>query len=260
MESFAVTVPWMGPPRLESKGNEVMQGIKNLFIGVTGFFVSLTVYGQTRSQVYGDKLTKQAQTFYVRATSGMSSFESQTADSKETKNTTANELGGWLGEQRVVGIRVGSRQDTIPFQLNGSRSKQNFTDVRVAARVWFLTPSVGVSTSEVNVDSNDGPKVGVIATGMSAGLGANLVIHDTIVANLDLMAVRSNRVYDKLDQNSKLGDRQEADASIAFDLTERAVDLLVGYNVRRFQLETSDKNYVEQVQGAYAGLRLGVYF
>ena len=215
---------------------------------------------QTRSQVYGDKLTKQAQTFYVRAATGMTSFESQTADSKETKNTMSYELGGWLGEHRVVGIRVASRQDVIPFQLNSSRSEQNFTDVRVAGRLGFLTPSIGVSTSEVNIDSKDTPQVGIIATGLNAGLGATLVIHDSIVANFDILAVRSNRVYDKLSQNTRLGDRQEIDANIAFDLTERMVDLIVGYNARRFQLETPEKTYAEGAQGAYAGIRLGLYF
>jgi hypothetical protein len=230
------------------------------FLGVLSLCSGRGARAQTRSQVYGDKLTKQAQTFYIRASSGMTSFDSQTADSKETRNTTAYELGGWLGESRIVGIRVATRQDKIPFQLNSSVSEQNFTDVRVAGRLSFLTPSIGVSTSEVNVNKPEGNKVGIIATGLSAGLGAHLVVHDSIVANFDFMAVRSNRVYDKLAQNTRLGDRQEMDGNIAFDLTDRMVDLLVGYNMRSFLLKTSEENYVEKAQGAYVGLRLGVYF
>lgn len=234
--------------------------LKAVVLGIMTLCLSQKALSQTRSQVYGDKLTKQAQTFYVRASTGMTSFESQTADSKETRNTMGYELGGWLGEHRVVGIRVASRQDTIPFELNSSRSEQNFTDVRVAGRLGFLTPSIGMSTSEVNIDTKDAPKVGVIATGLNAGLGAHLVIHDSIVANVDVMVVRSNRVYDKLSQDSRLGDRQEADGNIAFDLTDRMVDLIVGYNLRRFQINTPEKSYMEQAQGAYAGLRLGLYF
>jgi len=112
----------------------------------------------------------------------------------------------------------------------------------------------------VNIDTKDPPKVGNIATGLSAGLCANLVVHDSIVANFDILALRSNRVYNKLSQNTRLGYRQEMDGNIAFDLTERMVDLIVGYNVRRFQLETPEKTYAEQAQGAYAGIHLGLFF
>jgi hypothetical protein len=57
-----------------------------------------------------------------------------------------------------------------------------------------------------------------------------------------------------------MGDRQEADVHIAFDITDRLIDLIVGYRMRAFEIETPTEVFKEKAQGIYAGLRLGIYF
>jgi hypothetical protein len=231
-----------------------------LILCLTKLLLANEASAQTRSQVYGDSLTKQAQTLYLRADSGMTTFDSEAAGSKDTRSTQDFEVGGWLGEARIAGIKVQSREDKVPFELNQSKLNNSFTDVRLLARLWWFIPSIGMSLSEVNVSRADTQTVGLFGTGISAGLGANVTLYPGILLAGDYLTVRSNNVYDKLTQTSKLGHREEIDGHIAFDLTERIVDLIVGYRMRKFEIETTDETYKELAQGAYAGIRLGVYF
>lgn len=219
-----------------------------------------TASGQTRSQVTGDSGTKQAQTFFAHADVGMMNFDSEAAGSKDTRTSMAYEVGGWLGESRIAGIKIRSQRDEVPFELNDSESESNFTDITLMTRLWWFVPSIGVSLSEVNVEQADVETVGLFGTGVHAGLGITGSLYPGIVLNGNVMTVRSSQVYDKLDQGSKLGDREEADAHIAFDVTERLIDFLVGYHVRRYEIIKGEETFAESSQGVYAGVRLGVYF
>ncbi len=238
----------------------MIRSILTTLVCLLAFLLNATGQSQTRSQVYGDNLTKQAQTFYVRADTGMTTFDSEAAGSKETRSTQDFEVGGWLGETRLAGIKVQSREDDVPFELNQSQLANKFTDVRMMARLWWFIPSVGVSLSEVDVSRADVKTVGLFGTGLNAGLGVNVNLYPGILFSGDFMKVKSNHVYDKLSQSDNLGDRDEIDGHIAFDLTERVVDLIVGYRVRKYEIETAAEAYSEQAQGAYAGIRLGLYF
>ncbi len=52
----------------------------------------------------------------------------------------------------------------------------------------------------------------------------------------------------------------DVDAHASFDVTQRMVDFLVGYRAQQYQLKTAAETYHEKSQGAYVGLRLGLYF
>ena len=236
--------------------------IKFLFlIGISIAFEQLPLaHAQTRSQVYGDDLTKQAQTVYLSATSSMTSFESQAAGSTETQGSNVFEIGGWFGEARLAGLKISSSRVSIPFSITQSSSQQAFTDVRMTMRLLWFTPSIGVSVSEVDVQQAGIKTVGLFRTGINAGLGLNVGVYKGVVVSADAMTVRSDRVYDKLAQDGKLGKRDEIDGRISFDLTERIVDLIIGYRMQRYDISTASQIFTEQNQGAYAGLRLGVYF
>ncbi len=215
---------------------------------------------QTASQVYGDSLTKQAQTIYVKGTVGMTTFESEAAASKETQSTIEEEFGGWLGESRIAGIRVSHARASVPFELNAAQAQSTLTDVRVQARLWLLQPSIGISLSELDVERAGERTVGLFATGIIAGLGLIVNLHQGLVFNADLMKVFNTRSFDKLSTGSSMGDREDSDAFFAFDLTDRIVDLLIGYRSRRYTVNTAEGALLESSQGAYAGLRLGYYF
>lgn len=217
-------------------------------------------FAQTRSQVWGGPLTQQAQTIYMRADAGMTTYESDTAGSKESMESTTYQVGGWAGEERLVGISMTSSEADVPFTLNDANLHTSFRDVRMMARLAWFTPSIGVSLSEVDVTQGETDLVGVYGTGMSAGLAVGVPLHTRLVMQAEAMTVQNTKAYDKLGEGTELGRRDEADAHLSFDVTDRLVDLLVGYRLRTYELDVAAEKKTEKSQGAYAGLRLGLYF
>ncbi len=221
---------------------------------------AIPAHGQTRSQVYGPPLAQEAQTVYVRADVGMTTYESQAANSKETLTSTSTMIGGWAGEERLVGVSITSTEATVPFELNDSSMHTAFRDVRMMARFGWLIPSIGVSLTEIGVDQGQEQTIGIYSTGASAGLGVQVPVAPFMIVEGDAMAVKSTKVYDKLGNDTKLGQRIDANVDAVFDVTDRLVDFLVGYKVREYDIETAGKQYNEKAQGVYAGLRFGLYF
>lgn len=216
---------------------------------------------QTRSQVWGGPLTQQAQTVYVTAESGPTTYESDAAGSKETQMSNTFTAGAWAGESRIVGAAIRSSEAEVPFELNDATMKTSFRDVRIMARLGWFIPFATVSLSEVDVTQGDTETVSVYGTGTGAGLAVGVPLHEKLVFQVEGSATQSNQVYDKLGQDTKLGRRDEGDAHLSFDLTDRMVDLLVGYRVRSYEIEAAEEQVLEEKsQGAYAGLRLGLYF
>ena len=215
---------------------------------------------QTRSQVYGSQLVQQAQTVYVRADAGMTTYESQAADSKETKGSMTYNVGGWFGENRSAGLSVTSSDQNVHYSLNDAQTKMSFEDVRAMVRLGWLTPSLGVSLSEVQVQRGGEQTVSLIGTGVNAGLGLQVPISSSIVVYGDALTVRTTKDFDKVDDTTKLGNRNEADAGVSFDVTDKMVDFLIGYRVRGYDIKTQTGVFKERSEGAYAGLRFGLYF
>lgn len=231
---------------------------------VLGFLLSCSLHAQTLSQVYGDSLTRQAQTLYITGTAGLIAFDSEAAGSKETRTTTDFELGGWMGEDRIVALRIQHSSNHVSFELNKAKLREALTDVRLQGRIWFLQPSLGISLSELDVSNEVEPVVGLFANGINAGLGLIINMYTGLVFSADALGVKSTRTFDKLGKGTELGDRQDLDTHFAFDLTDNVVDFLVGYKARRYTLkvdvEESRETFKETSQGAYVGIRLGIYF
>jgi hypothetical protein len=215
---------------------------------------------QTRSQVWGGPLTKEAQTLYLSAETGPTTFESEAAGSKETQMTTSYAMGAWAGEGRQVGAEVRTSDAEVPFSLNDASMKTSFRDVRFMVRLGWFTPFATAGLSEVDVKAADTSTVSLYGTGIGGGLAIGVPLHEMLVVQAEGSTTQSAKAYDKLNQTAELGRRDEADAHLSFDVTDRMVDLLVGYKVRRYELDTGEQKFNEQSQGAYAGLRLGLYF
>jgi hypothetical protein len=221
---------------------------------------ALPAAAQTRSQVYGGALTQQAQTVYVRGEVGMTTYESEAAESKETQTSQTAILGGWAGEDRIIGAQIVSSEADVPFELNDTNMRTAFRDVKIMGRLGWLVPSLGVSLTEVNISQDDVESVAIYSTGASAGLAIQIPVAPFLVVEAGGQAVKSTKVYDKLDQDTKLGQRTEANLEADFDVTDRLVDLIVGYRVRQYDLQIGEETAKEKSQGAYAGIRLGLYF
>ncbi len=234
--------------------------MRHALIATVLVFGSASAAAQTRSQVYGDILTQQAQTLYVEGHGGLTTFESEAANSKETQATTTAGVGGWFGEGRYVGVNLTHAESTVDFSLNEASMRTAFTDVRATLRLGWLYPSIGVSVSEVQVKAEGEQALSLYASGPNAGLAVAVPLNDWIIVRADALITKPQRGFDRLDDGAEIGDRVEADASAALDLTEKLVDLVIGYKVRSYSLETKEATFEELQQGAYAGLRLGLYF
>jgi hypothetical protein len=57
-----------------------------------------------------------------------------------------------------------------------------------------------------------------------------------------------------------LGRRTEGDLGAAYDITDKSLELLLGYLYRQYTIEEAAATYAERSQGAYVGVRLGMYF
>lgn len=230
------------------------------FVSISILTFSTPLLAQTRSQVYGDELTQQAQTVYLQEEGGITTYESEAAGSKETKQALTTTVGGWFGENRLVGATATNSESSVPFSLNDSQMHSAFTDVRASIRLGWLMPSLGVSLSEVEVSRADEKTVSLYSTGANAGLALGVPLNKTMVVYADGMTVKAMRGFDRLGTSSQLGDRQELNAGVSFDVTDRMLDFLVGYRARQYEIKEQAKSYKERMQGAYAGLRLGFYF
>ncbi len=229
------------------------------------FSVSIVVLAsasnaQTRSRVYGDQLTKQSQTFYIQGDVQATTYESDAAGSKEANETTTLTVGAWTGEGRVVGVEMVSSEAETNFSLNSNTVRTSFRDIKLKTRLGWLIPSVGASLTELDIKTPEASEVGVYATGINAGLKVSVPITLEMVVHGEGTISRPTKTYDKLAQGDSLGDRTEFDLGASYDLTETAVDLLVGYRVRSLKINSTEQDYNEATSGAYAGLRLGLYF
>jgi hypothetical protein len=233
-----------------------------LALGLLGS--STAALGQTRSQVYGSSITQQTQTVFVTGDEAMNTYQSKAAGSKETRAAPTVTMGGWAGEDRIIGASISASDADVPFSLNNSSMRTSFRDVRVKARLGWLIPSVGASLSEVDVTRNGQQVVGLYGTGLNAGLALAIPVANVMIVGGDANVVQSSQVYDKLNSGSKLGQRTDGELSAAYHLVERYLDFMVGYRVRQYTIDstvnTASVQYNESVQGAFAGLRFGLYF
>jgi hypothetical protein len=245
-------------------GGTTVSHTKKIVLGTVAttaiWMLATTASAQTRSRVYGDQLTKQSQTFYLQGDVQATTYESEAAGSKETNETSSLKVGAWTGEGRIVGIEMASSDAVTKFSLNSNTINTSFKDVRLMTRLGWIHPSVGASLTELDVKTPDAQMVGIYATGVNAGLKIAIPVTLEMVVHAEGSIAHPTKTFDKLNQGTKLGDRTEADIGASYDLTETALDLLVGYKVRSFRIETDSRNFQENSSGAYAGLRIGLYF
>lgn len=243
------------------------QGVSTMFAAFSAGAVAASVLvgagaamGQTRSQVYGDDLTKQSQTFYMRGDVQATTHKSEVAASKDTSETNYLTVGAWSGEGRIIGIEFTAADVDAKFQSEGYRAQNSFRDVRLMTRLGWLIPSVGASLSELEIKNGDERAVSIYGTGISAGLKVAVPVTMALVVHAEGSMSQPTKSYDKLGQGAEMTSRTDGDIGASYDLTERMVDILFGYKVRSFGIETPDRKFSEGMSGAYAGLRLGVYF
>lgn len=216
---------------------------------------------QTLSQVYGSELDRQTMTASLQGDVGMMAVESDTAGSKESAQMQTVTAGIFAGEGRKLGLTFRSSENRIPFALNRATMTTNWRDIKLQGRLGSFYPNVAASVSEIAVDQNEAEFVDIYGTSIGAGFGVFVPLWGRAVAFFDGTNYITPNATDRQGHDVEVGPRLEADAGASIDITERMLDLMMGYRYRSFSLKVDDGETNREVQqGAYIGVRTGVYF
>jgi hypothetical protein len=245
--------------KLFSKTQRSRQNLGWLFILVASFAAS-GAFAQTRSQVYGSSLTKQTMTAYIQDDFAMNTYESEAAGSKEVHGSNTWSIGTYAGEGRDLGICFRSAENTVPFTLNNSYLRANFRDTMMQWRLGWVYPTIAGGLSELKSTSTDSGNFDLYGTSLGAGVGVNVPLFAKAVFYANGMVFETPKAWDKSGQSVTLGQRVEKDIGASIDLTEDIIDFVVGYRTRDYKIRVEQDSYQETTLGAYAGIRLGLYF
>ena len=239
--------------------NFIPSGLLHLSI-LTMAVMTSAASGQTRSQVYGGTLTQQTQTAFFAADVGFQTYESESVESKDTSPAYNYRVGGFAGEDRVLGVFANIADSTTPFELNESRIRTAWRDLAIQYRLGFLYPTVYATSSELTLTAEGVEDIHIFGTGFGAGLAVQVPITKQIIVQADAKSINTASAHDRYGAEVDVGRRDEAELSASVDLVERYVDLIVGYRYRNYDLTIEDTKSVETQTTPFGGLRLGLYF
>lgn len=231
------------------------------FVALASFATfSSIANAQTVSQVYGSALTRQTQTVFARGEAGWTTYDSEAAESTATAGTSTYTVGGYAGEDRLLGIMFSSTDHRIPFKLNDSEANNSFRDLRVQGRLGWIYPSFVASQTEMKVTRGDEVVTDFYGNYVGGGVGLYVPLWRKLVVHGDAMVMNATQVTDKNQREIKLGSRQEGEVAASVDLTDQLLDLVVGYRLKKFSVEVDGESYDESMSSPFAGLQFGFYF
>lgn len=217
-------------------------------------------YGQTLSQTYGDPLTKQTQTLFVRADANYTTYQSGAVNSNASATTTTFTAGAYAGESRRLGVFLTANDQRIPFELNNSEATNAWRDLYFQARFGWFYPSVILSQSEMTIDRGNETILDCYGNGAGGGLGFFMPVNTFIVVYGEGQSVVTQHVRDHADRKVEVGARNEGEAGASIDVIHGFVDFILGYKYRSYSVKLEDVAYNEVQTAPFAGMRLGVYF
>jgi len=217
-------------------------------------------FAQTRSQIYGSSLTQQTMTAYVQGDMVLNTYESEAAGSKESNTSTTWKIGVYAGESRKLGIQFRSSENYVPFDLNESSLAASWKDTIMQWRLGWFYPALAVGLSEIEVSSSSDASFDLFGASVGAGLGVFIPLFRKAVFHATTMVFETPNSWDKKGEDVKLGQRIEQDIGTSIDLTKDTIDFVVGYRTRSYTVSWNGNTYNENNQGAYAGLKFGLYF
>jgi hypothetical protein len=248
------------------KKRHQFRGTSKVFYGLTAVFglwlvgSSTDGLAQTRSQVYGSSLTRQTMTAYVQDDVSMNTYDSEAAGSKEVAQSNTWCIGTYAGEGRDLGILFRSSDNIVPFALNQSYLRANFKDTVMQWRLGWVYPALAAGLTEIETSSTENGNFNLYGANIGAGVGVFIPLFAKSVFYVNSMVYQTPNAWDKSGKDVKLGQRLEQDIGASIDLTENVIDLMVGYRTRQYKVTSGEKTFNEITLGAYAGLRLGLYF
>ncbi|MEZ4742627.1 MAG: hypothetical protein R3B45_09300 [Bdellovibrionota bacterium] len=245
---------------ITNKSNASTYPIMLIICGLSLMATTENGIAQTRSQVYGSSLTQQTMTAYMQGDLTLNTYESEAAESKETATSSTWKLGIYAGESRNLGISFTSSENYVPFELNQSYLKANWKDTAMQWRLGWLYPTISVGLGEISINNANNERFDLFGANLGAGVGVFIPIFDKAVFHATGMVFNTPKALDKSGQDISLGQRIEQEVGASIDLTKNTIDFIVGYRTRSYDLTWNEVKYKEKNQGAYTGLRFGLYF
>jgi hypothetical protein len=221
---------------------------------------SESTQAHTESQLYGDILTRQHQTLYVRADYEWNTFQSEAIDSNATSGTRAVSIGTYAGTSRHFGISLNMADTSMAFPLNDSRIDAAFYDVTLQSRFYWLYPSLSAHLNEMTFNRSGEEIADFYATGYAVGLALRVPATDRILFEAEGRQVFISRTKEQEGRFAELNPMQNFSVGANIDILPRYLDGVFGYKMRRFALELEDGKYQQAQSAPFVGLQAGFYF
>lgn len=215
---------------------------------------------QTESQLYGDILTRQHQTLYMRADYEWNTFESEAIDSNATSGTRAMSIGTYAGTSRHFGISLNMADTSMSFPLNDSKINAAFYDVTMQTRFYWLYPSLSAHLNEMTFNRSGVEIADFYATGYAAGLALRVPATERIIFEAEGKQVFISRTKEQDGRYADLNSMQNFSVGANIDILPRYLDGVFGYKMRRFTLALEDGKFQQAQSAPFIGLQAGFYF
>lgn len=227
---------------------------------VSSLLPAIPAYSQTVSQMYGDTITKQIPTFFVRGDYEWLTLDSDTVDSNGSASATSVQMGTYAGESRELGLFVNAQDKKVDFRESYSKFDSQAYDITMQYRLWFLYPSVSLHWNEMQIDKDGANIVELQARGTGAGIDFKVPLTRKIIIEGGIHQTLNLTTNDLQGRDIKLNSTQEFEVAANLDLIPFYLDLLVGYKQKRLSLSIDDADYEEFNSSPFAGIQTGIYF
>ncbi len=225
---------------------------------------------QLAAQHSGSDILRQTMTTYLQYDITSNTYESDTAQSKDTGESRALTFETSAGKLRLLSFGLRSERHDLKFSLNENSMGTHWRDLWVSYRLGWFYPSITGTLADIQIQRVDGDYVDIFKASFGAGLAVKIPVMNSILAFVDIRHYESpgktkttaSEVSSETNRklNATLGSRTEGDIGASMDIIREFLDFVVGYRVKSYTLSVESEALSESQSGIYAGVRLGAYF
>lgn len=205
-------------------------------------------------------LDQDANTLFVHASYGFSTYKSKSVESNDTGATTLIDAGAHIGENKKMFINLIQESATHAFELNSSSITTSWQDVMIGYRLGWVQFGVIVSSGSILVDNQGTETSQMTASGYGAGLNLLIPIGNSSVFYTKVSSVSASEVQDAVAEASSLGSRMDIDIGSKTNIARSAFELIYGYRMKTYTLTIDGTTGAESHTNTYIGMGFGIDF
>ena len=218
---------------------------------------------------------RQTMTSYVQYDLSTNTYESDTAQNKETAESSSVTFATSAGSQKLIHIALRSSRSHVKFALNGNTMYNHFRDILIGYRLGWFSPALTATLTEIQVTKTNQEYIDIYRASLGAGISMMIPLMDRMVAYGDVRFYqepeipRFNNILASADAvpdrsprqlEASMGGRSEMDIGASIDVAREVLDFVVGYRVKSYNLLVEGEEQNEYQGGIYAGFKIGAYF